>query len=100
MNAKLSGISRLMTRLLPKCVLNLADSLERCTRSMTKMMSAQAKSSGVTGLAASWLKPAEDVSIPEASATTCSAVGLRSLLRLQLTRTLRGKDRSEERRVG
>src|SRR3546814_20621590 len=88
MNAKLSGISRQMTRLLPKCVLNLADSLERCTRSMTKKMSAQAKSSGATELAALWLKPAQDVAIPEASAKTCSAVGRRSLLRLHMKRTI------------
>src|SRR3546814_5874368 len=79
MNAKLSGISGQMTRLLPKCVLNLADSLERCTRSMTKMMSAQAKSSGVTGLAASWLKPAEDVSIPRSEEHTSE---LQSLMRI------------------
>src|SRR3546814_2797482 len=96
MNAKLSGLSRQMTRLLPKCVLNLADSLERCTRSLTKIMSAQAKSSGVTGLAASWLKPAEDVSIPKASAKTCPAVGLRSLLRLKMKRTFRGQDVAHE----
>src|SRR3546814_19957510 len=92
MNMKCSGNQRQMTRRLTKFVLNLADSLERCTESMTKMMSAQAKSSGVTGLVASWLKAADDVSIPDASAKTCSAVGLRSLLRLQMKRTLRGKD--------
>src|SRR5207342_2362307 len=84
-------MSRQTTRALPRCGLNRDDSLERCARSITKMMSAQCSSSGVTRFSASWLSPAEDVSMPGQLANTCSAVGLRNRFWLQMKRTWRAK---------
>ena len=60
-----------------------------CARSMTKMMSAHCRSSGVTGFSAAWFRPADEASIPGQSAKTCPAVGLRSRFWLQRKRTLR-----------
>ena len=87
MYSKLSGISRLATRLPRRLAPNCAVSLVRCDDSMTRIVSAQSRSSGVTGESASRLIPAEEVSTPSQSAKTCSAVGLRSLFLPQTNRT-------------
>src|SRR4249919_458507 len=80
-------MSRQMTRALRRCARKRVDSFVRCMPSMTNTRSAHSRSSGVSGLSASWSTPADAVSMPGQSANTCSAVGLRRRLRLQRKRT-------------
>ena len=89
MYSKSSGISRQITRLPPRCGLNRAESFDRCTRSITKIKSAHSSSSGVTGICAPWLSPADAVSMPGHDEKTCYAVGLRSRFWLQMKSTFR-----------
>src|SRR4051812_37620429 len=87
MKAYLSGISRHMTRACLREVRKLAASLRRCSFSMTKIMSAHATRSGVSGVSASALVPAEATSKRGSPANICSAVGLRRRFLPQTKRT-------------
>src|SRR3990167_1849776 len=74
--------------LLPSWRRNFSASLRRWRLSITRINSAHSSSSGLTGLSASRLTPADAVSTPGQSAKTCSAVGLRRRFLAQINRTL------------
>src|SRR6476620_5807364 len=84
-------MSKQTTRFPPRCARNFFESLLRCAFSMTKIMSDHARTSGVTGLPASFPRPADCVSMPGRSEKTCSAVGLRSRFCVQMKRTFLDK---------
>lgn len=84
----LSWISRQMIRLSFRDARNREVNLVLCDCSMTKISSAHAKSSGVTWLSQSGLMPQEATAMPGQPVKISSAVGLLSLLRPQIKRTL------------
>ncbi|KUP91815.1 hypothetical protein TRIHO_33460 [Tritonibacter horizontis] len=76
MNSNLSLISRQTSRFPLRCEPNWRLRRDSCVFSITAIVSAHAKCSGLTRSSASALSPAKSVSMPGRSARTAAAVGL------------------------